>query len=135
SAAGPAIEGQGLERGLLASPGALSDVKMVDRTRLRCFVLNDELIPLEGDLVDVNSGELIAKGEMHNKALGITGTGTIAIIAEGLKSGLISPPKINTQDGRIHLQDGVYITEDDLYEAGKAIGAFRVGQFTLIEEA
>jgi len=135
SAAGPAIEGQGLEKGLLASPGAISDIDVVEGTQARCFVLSEDLIPLQGDLVDTSSERVMESGEMHGRALGITGTGTIATIAEGLKKGLISLPKIKTPDGRIHLQDGVYVTEKDLYEAGKAIGAFRAGQFSLIEES
>lgn len=135
AAAGPAIEGQGLEKGLLASPGAISDINIVSGTQTRCFVLDGNLIPVKGDLVDASCEKTLEDSDMHGKALGVTGTGTIATIAEGLKSGLIVPPKIKTPDGKIHLQDGIYITERDIFEAGKAIGAFRAGQYSLIEES
>ena len=37
-------------------------------------------------------------------------------------------------DNLLHLQDGVYITENDVAEAGKAIGAIRAGYLTLMRE-
>jgi methylamine methyltransferase corrinoid protein reductive activase len=72
---------------------------------------------------------------MHGKATGITGTGVIAAIAEGLSNGLIKMPHINTIDGRLHLQDGVVLTEHDIVEASKTFGAMRAGHFTLLEHA
>jgi methylamine methyltransferase corrinoid activation protein len=134
AAAGPALEGQQVEMGMLAAPGAISDVDVVAEG-WRYSVLDDGFMSRVGDTVDPKDGRTVTKGEMHEKATGITGTGLIAAIASGIKVGLIVPPKINTPDHRLHLQDGVYITENDVSEAGKAIGAIRAGFLTLIREA
>lgn len=72
---------------------------------------------------------------MHGKAVGITGTGVIAALANGLKQGIIQSPVIKTPDGLLHLQDGITITGKDVEEAGKAIGALRAGFLTLLEES
>jgi len=135
AAAGPAIEGQRIEKGMLASPGAISDVNVFEN-RWKCYVLDSELIAREGDLVDPFTGEVVEKGEMHGKAVGITGTGVIAVICEALRSRLIKVlPRIDTKDRMVHLQDGIYITTKDVIEAGKAIGAFRAGYIALAEES
>lgn len=135
AAAGPAIEGQRIERGMLASPGAISDINIEPGGSWRCNVLNDQLIAEKGDSVNPASGEVVDKGPMSGRALGITGTGVIALLAIGMRSGLIKLPHINTKSRKIYLQDGVYFTERDLIEAGKAIGAFRAGHISLCEEA
>jgi methylamine methyltransferase corrinoid activation protein len=134
AAAGPALEGQQVEMGMLAAPGAISDVN-VEAGGWRCSVLDDGFMSRDGDTVDPNDGRTVTKGEMHGKATGITGTGLIAAIASGIRSGLIVPPNIKTPDHRLHLQDGIYITENDVSEAGKAIGAIRAGFLTLMREA
>jgi len=72
---------------------------------------------------------------MDKRATGITGTGVIALIALGLKDGLIRLPNIQTENKRLNMQDGIYFTKRDLVEAGKAIGAFRAGHIALCEEA
>ena len=149
TAAGPALEGQHIEYGLLALPGAISDVefaladkstvpnryKQVSLTsnEIKSYVLNEEMRTIPGDSVDVNSGEVISKGEI--RAVGITGTGVVALLSEGLQSKIIQIPKITTEDGRIHLCDGIEFSEKDLLEAGKAIGAVRAGHLTLCQEA
>lgn len=134
AAAGPALEGQEIERGMLAAPGALSEVQITDRG-WRCFVLDDTLAPVEGDLIDPLTGEVIEEGPMHGKAIGITGTGVIAALANGIKTGIIKPPKIETGDGYLTLQDGIRISSKDVEEAGKAIGALRAGFLTLMDAA
>lgn len=134
AAAGPALEGQQIGFGMLAAPGAISDARIGANGWL-FSVLNDEFLSQEGDVVDPVNGVEKAIGKMHGKAVGITGTGLIAVIANGVQSGLIVPPHINTPDHRLHLQDGIYITEDDVSEAGKAIGALRAGFLTLMKEA
>jgi len=134
AAAGPALEGQQIKEGMLAAPGAISDVDPED-SKWRCSVLSKELMAEEGDLIDPRTGEIFKKGVMHGKVKGITGTGVIAAIARGLQEGLVVPPKIKTPDNKVHLQDGITITEDDIVEAGKAIGAIRAGHMTLINEA
>ena len=72
---------------------------------------------------------------MHGKAKGITGTGVIAAVAAAMDSNLWSKGKLTTSDGKLHMQDGVYIDTNDILEACKAIGAMRAGHFALIEHA
>ncbi|MDO5853237.1 MAG: methylamine methyltransferase corrinoid protein reductive activase [Thermoplasmata archaeon] len=134
AAAGPALEGQQIQRGMLAAPGALSELEITDRG-WRCYVLDDTLAPAPGDLIDPLTGKVIEEGPMHGKALGITGTGVIAALANGMKEGIIVPPKINTPSGTLKLQDGIEITSNDVDEAGKAIGALRAGFLTLMDAA
>ena len=131
AAAGPAIEGQGISCGMIASPGAISDVNSEGKYwRLR--VLDERMESKPGDLVDPVSGEVIEKGEYE--AVGITGTGVIAVIAVAMESGLmVQPPKL--PNGKLILGKGIEITEEDIAEAGKAIGAIRAAQLTLLLEA
>ena len=134
AAAGPALEGQEIERGMLAAPGALSEIAITDRG-WRCYVLDDTLAPVEGDLIDPLTGAVIEEGPMHGKAIGITGTGVIAALANGMKTGIVQPPKIMTETGTLTLQDGIVISSHDVDEAGKAIGALRAGFLTLMDAA
>lgn len=134
AAAGPALEGQQIERGMLAAPGALSEVEITDKG-WRCYVLDETLAPQPGDLVDPVTGEILEEGPMHGKAVGITGTGVIAALANGIKTGVVNPPKILTSDGHLHLQDGINVSSEDVEEAGKAIGALRAGFLTLLDAA
>ena len=134
AAAGPALEGQEIEQGMLAAPGALSEVEVTDKG-WRCYVLDDTMAAQMGDLVDPATGDVLEEGPMHGKAIGITGTGVIAALANGLRTGVISSPKILTPDGYIHLQDGIRISSADVEEAGKAIGALRAGFLTLFDTA
>ncbi len=134
AAAGPALEGQQIGRGMLAAPGALSEIDATDEG-WRCYVLDDTLAPVMGDLIDPLTGDVLDEGPMHGKAVGITGTGVIAALANGMRSGIITPPKIDTPTGRLRLQDGIEITSKDVDEAGKAIGALRAGFLTLMNAA
>jgi methylamine methyltransferase corrinoid protein reductive activase len=134
AAAGPALEGQQIERGMLASPGAVSDVNIKDGG-WECIVLDGSMKSGEGDVVDPKTGKTLKNGTMHGKAKGITGTGVVAAIACGIETGMISPPNIDSPDGTIHLQDGIDIHSKDIDEAGKAIGALRAGFLTLLIEA
>jgi methylamine methyltransferase corrinoid protein reductive activase len=153
TAAGPALEGQHIEYGLLALPGAISDVKFTSAEEsptvnsfkqmtlhghgrsgdIKSYILNPEMRTLPGDTVDANNGDVICSGELE--AVGITGTGVVALISEGLESKFIKIPKINTPDRIIHLCNGIEFSEKDLLEAGKAIGAVRAGHITLCQEA
>jgi methylamine methyltransferase corrinoid protein reductive activase len=153
TAAGPALEGQHIEDGLLALPGAICDLEFepeanttsvagyrsvtlqsqAARGHFKTFVLNKVMKPQPGDAIDPASGEVVARGELE--AVGITGTGVVALINEGIKARLIKIPKINTSDHRLQLPDGVQFSEKDLLEAGKAIGAVRAGHITLCREA
>jgi len=132
TAAGPALEGQQIEDGLLALPGAISDVNSQDGG-FQCFVLDQDMFAQKGDLVDPDSGKVLDKGSLE--AVGITGTGVIALLSQGINTGLIKLPKIKTTDGQIKLASGVKFTEHDVGEAGKAIGAVRAGHFTLCQAA
>ncbi len=153
TAAGPALEGQQIEDGLLALPGAISDVEFepeevepVSSTggaadpgdqpiggRMKTYILNNDMIPRLGDTVDAATGKQFVKGELE--AVGITGTGVVALLSQGLQARLIHIPRINTVDREIHLPNGVKFTEKDLLEAGKAIGSVRAGHITLCQEA
>ena len=134
AAAGPALEGQEIERGMLAAPGALSEVEVTDKG-WRCYVLDDTMEAQPGDLIDPITGKVIEEGPMHGKAVGITGTGVIAALANGMTTGIVQSPKILTDDGKLHLQDGIDISSKDVEEAGKAIGALRAGFLTLFDAA
>jgi methylamine methyltransferase corrinoid protein reductive activase len=152
TAAGPALEGQQIEDGLLALPGAISDVEFepdedspaissrrapLDDNplagRLKTSVLSVDMTAFSGDTVDPETGRRLAKGELE--AVGITGTGVVGLVSQGLKAKLIRIPHINTFDGEIHLPNGLKFTEKDLLEAGKAIGSVRAGHITLCQEA
>jgi len=132
AAAGPAMEGQSIEFGMLAAPMAISDLEPHPDGGWRNFVLDERLRAQQGSLIDPNNGALIEAGTI--KARGITGTGVVAAVAVGLETGLIKLPHVVTGDQKLHLQDGVYIDEHDVLEAGKAMGAIRAGHRTLIEE-
>ncbi len=142
TAAGPALEGQHIEHGLLALPGAITNVNLIPAESgtlatagelLETFVLDQDMISRPGAVIDPETGEVVRAGQLS--AVGITGTGVIALIAEGLRADLIRIPKIRTGDAAIHLQDGIRFTEKDLLEAGKAIGSVRAGHITLCQEA
>ncbi len=152
TAAGPALEGQQISDGILALPGAISDVSFEADDRLsvgfrgfgrgdeqplrgvlRTFVLDKEMMARPGDAVDPLTGRLMENGSLE--AVGITGTGVIAILSQGMKAKMIHLPRINTQDEEIHLPNDLKFTEEDLKEAGKAIGAIRAGHVTLCQES
>jgi methylamine methyltransferase corrinoid protein reductive activase len=151
TAAGPALEGQHIEDGLLALPGAISDLEFEPekkaatgsseaaaenqptRGRLKTYILNSDMTAQAGDTVDPTTGNLLEKGV--EKAVGITGTGVIALISQGLEANVIRLPRIITSDSKLHLPNGIKFTEKDLEEAGKAIGAVRAGHIALCQEA
>jgi len=132
AAAGPALEGQEIECGSIASPHTICDVEF-EGNNLRCYVLDRDMNTIKGDLVNPKNGEVVEKGELTAK--GITGTGVIALIETAMRNKLIVLPKIQTPDGILHLQDGVIFTNKDLIEAGRAIGALRAGHITLCAAA
>jgi methylamine methyltransferase corrinoid protein reductive activase len=133
AAAGPAMEGQSIKYGMLAGPGAISD--LLYDTQWRCMVLDEHVMPQPGDKVDFGLGIISEEGPMHGKAKGITGTGVIAAVAAALDGNLWERGKLNTSGGKMVFQDGIYIDSHDVSEACKAIGAMRAGHFTLVEKA
>jgi methylamine methyltransferase corrinoid activation protein len=131
AAAGPAIEGQGISCGMLASPGAICDVKL-EGQYWKIMVLDKEMEKQEAYLIHPVTGAII-KSYGH-KAVGITGTGVISAFSLALRSGLIEKsPKL--PNGKLILGPGIEITEKDVEEAGKAIGAIRAAHMTLIVES
>jgi methylamine methyltransferase corrinoid activation protein len=131
AAAGPSIEGQGIACGMLAGPGAISDIN-IEGGFWRLSVLDEMMQIQKGDLVDPMTGEIIEKGEIA--AVGITGTGVISCVSLLLKSKIMAViPKL--PNGKIVLGKNIEITEKDVIEIGKAIGAIRAAQLTLVKEA
>jgi len=132
TAAGPALEGQQITCGMLAMPGAISDLISIDNHH-RLIILDQDMLPTPGPLVNLRNGSTWEKGDID--PIGITGTGTVAIVSQGLQANLISLPRINTLDAEFHLTADIIFTEEDLKEAGKAIGSVRAGHVTLCHEA
>ncbi len=131
AAAGPAIEGQGISCGMLAGPGAITDVNMEDDA-WRISVLDENMETVEGHLIDPVSGTIFEESDTVPD--GITGTGLISILSLAMETGIIiTPPKLKY--GNIILGEGIEVTEKDIVEAGKAIGAIRAAQLTLIHES
>jgi methylamine methyltransferase corrinoid protein reductive activase len=133
AAAGPAMEGQSIKFGMLAGPGAISDLQY--DIQWRCMVLDDHIMPQPGDKVDFNLNSVTEEGPMHGKAKGITGTGVIAAVAAALSGNMWKKGHLTTDDEKMVFQDGISIDSRDIAEAAKAIGAMRAGHFTLVEKA
>jgi methylamine methyltransferase corrinoid protein reductive activase len=91
------------------------------------------MLPLPGPLVNLNNGHVWQEGEID--PVGITGTGTVAIVSQGMEANLIDLPRIKNFDAEFHLTSDIFFTEEDLKEAGKAIGSIRAGHITLCHEA
>ena len=133
AAAGPAMEGQSIRCGMLAGPGAISDLEY--DFQWRCKVLDGDIMPRDGDKVDFVLERTTEEGPMHGEAKGITGTGVVAAVAVAQYDHLWKKGQLATSDGMMHFQDGVYVESKDISEAAKAIGAMRAGHFTLLEHA
>jgi methylamine methyltransferase corrinoid protein reductive activase len=133
AAAGPAIEGQHIKNGMLASPGAICDFDF--EFQWRCKVLDENLLTQNGDLVDPSTGTVTDEGPMHGQAMGITGTGVIAAMALAMETNIYKTPNLLTSDGALHFMDGITLNEHDCMEAAKTFGAMRAGHFTLLEHA
>jgi methylamine methyltransferase corrinoid protein reductive activase len=92
------------------------------------------MLPAAGPLINLNlATDAVVATEPRAEA--ITGTGVIAALDQGLQAGTISLPHINTPDRQLHFGTEIFLTETDLCEAGKAIGAIRAGYITLAVEA
>ena len=127
AAAGPAIEGQTIEKGRLASPNTICDIEK-ENNYWRMKVLNDDMIVVDGDLINPENGSVFEKSDIAAK--GITGTGVIAAFSLGIENNLINDGKVND---KIYLQDDIYLTQNDISNIGKALGAFRAAELTLCE--
>lgn len=133
TAAGPALEGQGISCGRQASPGVIVDLE-AEAPYHRLTLLDADLLPVRGALVDLGTGQVVEQGKTPDP-VGISGTGSIALVTLAMEAGLIERSRINTGDGRLHLGERLFFTEDDLAETGKAVGAVRAGYITLCHEA
>ncbi|MFZ6029061.1 MAG: methylamine methyltransferase corrinoid protein reductive activase [Chloroflexota bacterium] len=132
TAAGPALEGQQIACGMLAMPGAIADLE-AEPPYFRLAILDAEMHPGGGPLVDLRDGRIVMGSRV--RPTGITGTGTIAILSQALEAGLVVLPNIHTPDGRLHFGEEIWFGKEDLFEAGKAIGAVRAGHIALCHEA
>ena len=129
AAAGPALEGQEIGDGMLAAPGALSDlVRRPDGWVSK--VLDDDMVCEDGPVINLRSGITHQNGV---SPIGITGTGVIALIYAALRDERIRDSRI--VDGSIRITRRIRFTDADLKEAGKAIGAIRAGHMTLMNAA
>ncbi|MDP2218124.1 MAG: methylamine methyltransferase corrinoid protein reductive activase [Methanolobus sp.] len=131
AAAGPAIEGQGIKCGMLASPGAISDVNE-ENGMWRITVLDERMDSRKSHLIDPLTGVIFENGELS--PLGITGTGVISAISLAMSMGLIKTLP-HLPNGKLILGEGVELSDKDIEEAGKAIGAIRAAHLTLLVEA
>lgn len=130
-AAGPALEGQHITNGMLAAPGAIADINREDKG-YRIYVINRHMHTEKGALVDIKKERIIE--DIGITPRGITGTGVVAVIYEGINGDLIKMPHVNAEVG-LYLSPGIRFGTRDLNEAGKAIGALRAGYLTLAHEA
>lgn len=128
AAAGSAIEGQQISKGMPATPGAIADLRY--SAGWQAFVLNERLRLVEGPRINLRNGTFKSTGY---PAKGIAGTGVIALMYAGLVTGIIRPPHI--EGNKIRLEKSITFTEEDVIEAGKAFGALRAGHLTLLHEA
>ncbi len=131
AACGPAFEGQAIAYGMLAAPGAISDLQAADGG-YRNLVLNEEMFAAGAGVVDPRTGEILEEGEAI--ARGITGTGVMGAIGLGLQDGFVKLPGLDSPDGKMHLANGVVLGKEDVIEVGKAVGAARAGHVTLTQE-
>ncbi|MDY0386773.1 MAG: methylamine methyltransferase corrinoid protein reductive activase [Methanolobus sp.] len=131
AAAGPAIEGQGIVCGMLAGPGAISDIN-IENGLWRLIVLDRTMSSGNGPLVNPVTGEIVEEGGLVPK--GITGTGVISAIALAMKEGLMEKiPEL--PNGKLIFSENIMITNKDVEEVGKAIGAIRAAHLTLMVES
>lgn len=133
TAAGPAIEGQHITCGVLATPGAVCDLEPTPPYH-QLKVLGPDMRSVSGQIIDLSYPRVIRFSESQ-PPIGITGTGTIAMIQQGIAGEHVVLPHITTTDARLHAGEHLFITEKDLQEAGKAIGALRAGQIALCQQA
>lgn len=129
AAAGPAMEGQQISKGMLATPGAIADMRL-SAGGWQTLALDEKLRLVEGPKINLREGTFKTS---KYPVKGITGTGVVALMYAGLVTGIIKPPHI--EGGKIRMEKGIIFTEEDVIEAGKAFGALRAGHLTLMHEA
>jgi len=103
AAAGPALEGAGIQFGMCAAEGAIDHVWLEDG-EITCSV--------------IGGGE----------AVGICGSGLMDAIAVGLDLGLLnSRGRIRNEERKIFLTDRVFLTQEDIRQVQLAKGAIAAG--------
>ncbi len=138
-AAGPAIEGGEIEKGVLASPGAISDVTALTDGNWKVKVIDNDMISQDSFIVNPQTGEVQGKTPTFFEPRGITGTGTIATMAVGFDSGLIKrvPPYILTPDKCLHLtkNQNIHFNQKDYLNSTRCFAAFKAGHISLVEKS
>jgi len=103
AAAGPALEGALIRFGMGGQTGAIDHV-WLENGEMKCSVI----------------GGVAARG--------ICGSGLIDAVAAALEQGILNNRgKILTEDGLIHLTDGIYLTQEDIRQVQLAKGAIAAG--------
>lgn len=103
AAAGPALEGAGIQFGMRGQTGAIDHVRL-ENGQVRCSVIGG------------------------GAARGICGSGLIDAVAVALEQGLLNERgKILTVDQVVRLTDGIYLTQEDIRQVQLAKGAIAAG--------
>jgi len=126
AAAGPAMEGQQIGNGMIAGPGALSDLVRIPEG-WRSKVLDERLIARDGPILNIRSDITRNEGAVPE---GITGTGVVALMFACQKDERVKDAKISNDCVRINRR--IRFSTEDYKEAGKALGAIRAGHLTLM---
>ena len=126
AAAGPAMEGQQIGNGMIAGPGALSDLIRTPQG-WRSKVLDERLFAKDGPVLNIRSDIT------HNEGLapeGITGTGVVALVYACQQDERVIDSEIS--NGSVRITRKIKFSTEDYKEAGKALGAIRAGHLTLM---
>ena len=126
AAAGPAMEGQQIGNGMIAGPGALSDLVRTT-TGWQSKVLDERLVPQDGPVLNLRSDMVTSKGAAP---AGITGTGVVALVYACQKDDRVEDARIRNDP--VTISRRIKFSTDDYREAGKALGAIRAGHLTLM---
>ncbi len=103
--AGPALEGAGIRQGCRGIPGAI-------------------------DRVTAMGGQIMAGTILHQKAVGICGSGILDAVACGTDLGLITPD--GAMEKPLELRDGIRLYPEDVRAVQLAKAALRAGMETLL---
>ena len=120
AAAGPAMEGQQIRCGMVAGPGAVSDLVRTP-SGWRAMVLDDDLMPQEGPMINLRS-DITRPGGLD--PVGITGTGVVAMVYTGLQDERIEDARIRNEPIRISRRGSVLLNNVPL-AFGRPIMSFR----------
>ena len=126
ASAGPAMEGQQIRNGMIAGPGAISDL-VRKPSGWQSKVLDERLVPVNGPLINLRSDITNNIGAVPK---GITGTGVVALMYACIQDQRVEDAKIKNDP--IRITRTVKFDTNDFKEAGKALGAIRAGHLTLM---